>query len=146
MGRHSKINVHRALDVKTLQLLFLWWSSTATDPNHWKVAHLVIPLGLQPFARRAASGPHRPATPQKNDSKIKNTKSLGGSEMDTGMDTSNESTNSANLRGTARELGETDPLLATPILHPDLVEPEAQRLSANRRKLLWAAGPGILVW
>jgi hypothetical protein len=66
--------------------------------------------------------------------------------MDTGMDTSNESTNSANLRGTARELGETDPLLATPILHPDLVEPEAQRLSANRRKLLWAAGPGILVW
>jgi hypothetical protein len=66
--------------------------------------------------------------------------------MDTDVATGHETTNFANLRGTARELGETDPLLAAPILDPDLVEPEAQRLSANRRKLLWAAGPGILVW
>ncbi|KAK3301761.1 major facilitator superfamily domain-containing protein [Chaetomium strumarium] len=65
--------------------------------------------------------------------------------MDTDTDASPERANSLTLHGTRSPRPRvTDPLLAAPI-DPDLVEPEAQTLSASRRKLLWAAGPGILL-
>ncbi|KAK4233846.1 major facilitator superfamily domain-containing protein [Achaetomium macrosporum] len=63
--------------------------------------------------------------------------------MDTDADTSPESASSAILHGPSPELRERDPLLA-PTEH-DLVEQEAERLRASKQKLLWAAGPGILV-